>query len=140
MKLYHAGISDHEIVSISTSVVISHSKTTERNVFQWHRANFDLIRDHISEFADTFLEVFHHTDPIDILWTEFKALCKDCMHGNDTTNKIYSATEDHQAPLPAISSEPAPNISQISVNMDGVRSLLDNLDPKKVTGPDNIIT
>ena len=27
------GISDHEIVSISTSVVISHSKTTEKNVF-----------------------------------------------------------------------------------------------------------
>ena len=73
------GISDHEIVSISTSVVISHNKNTAKNVFLWHKVNFDSIRHHITEFSTTFLEVYHHNNPVDVLWNNYKALCKDCL-------------------------------------------------------------
>ena len=34
--------------------------------------------------------------------------------------------------------EPIPNIAQLSVEVEGVLSLLTNIDPHKATGPDNI--
>ena len=57
---------------------------------------------------------------------------------NDHFSSVF--TEDDQSPLPDISNEPVPNISQISVEVDGVRNLLVNLDAYKVAGPDNMPT
>ena len=75
------GISDHEIVSISTTVAVSHNMKQERNIFLWHKANFDSINDYISDFAiaSTFLDSHDHSDPIDTLWDEYKALCATCL-------------------------------------------------------------
>ena len=57
---------------------------------------------------------------------------------NDHFSSVF--TEDDQSPLPDISNKPVPNISQISVEVDGVRNHLVNLDPYKAAGPDNIPT
>ena len=73
------GISDHEIVSISTTVAVSHNMNQERNIFLWHKANFDSINDYISDFASTFLDSHDHNDSIDTLWDEYKALCATCL-------------------------------------------------------------
>ena len=58
---------------------------------------------------------------------------------NDHFSSIF--TKDDQSPLQDISSnKPVPNISQISVEVDGVCNLSVNLDPYKAAGPDNIPT
>jgi len=69
-------ISDHEIVLISTSVAIPHYNNHVRNIYLWHKANIDAIKNHITEFTNTFLHVYNHNDSIDSLWNEYKALCK----------------------------------------------------------------
>ena len=74
-----SGISDHEIVCISSTVSVPYTKKQERNIFIWHKANFDSINDHITDFTDTFLQSHDHNDPIDILWNEYKALCEACL-------------------------------------------------------------
>ena len=58
----------------------------------------------------------------------------------DILNNYFSSvfTKDDQSLPPNISSEPVPNISQITVEVDGVYNLLTNLDPHKATGPDSI--
>jgi len=49
-------------------------------------------------------------------------------------------TKDDQSTLPDICNEPVPNITRISVEVDGVCNLLENLDLNKAAGPDNIPT
>ena len=82
------GVSDREIVSISTSVVVSHNKNIGKNVFLWYKANFDSIRHYISEFTSTFLEVHHRSDSIDVIWNDYKTLCKDCMAMTSQTKSV----------------------------------------------------
>ena len=49
------GISDYEIVSISTSVTIPYSKSTARNILLWPRTDFELINHHIAQFTAFFM-------------------------------------------------------------------------------------
>ena len=73
------GISDHEVVSVSSLTSISHSKPKSRNIILWHNANFEVINNHIAQFADTFFNAYDHNTLINILWDEFKTLCKSCI-------------------------------------------------------------
>ena len=241
------GISDHEIVSITNTTTIPYSKPHARNILLWHKADLESINNHIAQFANTFLNSHDHSDSIDILWDEFKMLCKSCLdmipqkkvstkvrpswltdnirrlsrrkqrkyntarltnkiedwaayrhlkkvqklcrtsHNNyvlsllDSHNKctkkfwkyikglrkeqisintlhlngeihtdseikanilnnqfVSVFTEEDRLPLPNLSGEPIPNITQLSVEVEGVLSLLINIDPHKATGPDNI--
>lgn len=58
----------------------------------------------------------------------------DSSSKDDILNNYFSSvfTKDDQSPLPNIDSEPVPNISQITVEADGVYNLLTNLDPTKL--------
>ena len=73
------GISDHEVVSVSSLTSISHSKLKSRNIILWHSANFEVINNHIAQFAGTFFNAYAHNTPINILWDEFKTQCKSCI-------------------------------------------------------------
>ena len=73
------GISDHDIVSITTSVSMPMSKPTSRSIFLWHKANFSTICNYIDEFTQNFLNTYDHHAFIDILWQEFKSLSKTCL-------------------------------------------------------------
>ena len=74
------GISDHDIVFISTSVTIPYSKSTARNILLWHRADFELINHHIAQFTAFFMNTHDSNTPIDTLWNEFKTLCNQCLN------------------------------------------------------------
>ena len=73
------GISDHEVVSVSSLTSISLIKPKSRNIILWHNANFEVINNHIAQFADTFFNAYDHNTPVNILWDEFKTLCKSCI-------------------------------------------------------------
>ena len=61
------------------------------------------------------------------------------IKANILNNQFVSVfTEEDRLPLPNLSGEPIPNIAQLSVEVEGVLSLLTNIDPHKATGPDNI--
>ena len=55
------------------------SKPTSRSIFLWHKANFNTICNYIDEFTQNFLNTYDHLASIDILWQEFKSLCKTCL-------------------------------------------------------------
>jgi len=55
------------------------ARIQKERVFQWHKAKFDSIKHHVIEFTDKYFEVYHHSDPVDVLWNEYKVLCKDCI-------------------------------------------------------------
>ena len=42
--------------------------------------------------------------------------------------------------FPSLEESPNPDIASITIDMDGVKKLLDNLDSHKATGPGNIPT
>ena len=73
------GISDHDIVSITTSVSMPMSKPTSTSIFLWHKANFNTKRNYIDEFTQNFLNIYDNHASIDILWQEFKSLSKTCL-------------------------------------------------------------
>ena len=74
------GISDHEIVSISTSITIPYSRPIARNILLWHRADLELINHHIAQFTAFFMNTYDSNTPIDTLWNKFKTLCNQCLN------------------------------------------------------------
>ena len=58
---------------------------------------------------------------------------------NALNNQFVSVfTNEDQSPLPHISTEPTPDISQITINVEGVFNLLSKIEPNKVAGTDGI--
>ena len=55
-------------------------------------------------------------------------------------NKQFSSvfTREDLSSIPAISGEPIPDIPPLHIEVEGVKHLLENLDPHKAMGPDNI--
>ena len=84
MKSFLVYVSDHKIVAISTAVALPYCKPTVINILLWHRAEFELINNHIiAQFTVTFMNTAHDNNiPIDMLWNqwnEYKTLCKQCL-------------------------------------------------------------
>ena len=58
---------------------------------------------------------------------------------NTLNNYFVSVfTNEDQSPLPHFSNVPAPNISELTINIDGVFNLLSKTEPSKVAGPNEI--
>ena len=71
------GVSDHEIVLITSLTILSHSKS--KPITLWYEADFETINNYIDQFAVTFFSAFDHNTPVNMLWDEFKTLCKSCI-------------------------------------------------------------
>ena len=56
---------------------------------------------------------------------------------NALNNQFVSVfTNEDQFPLPHIPNKPTPDISQITINVEGVFNLLTKIEPNKAAGPD----
>ena len=64
----------------------------------------------------------------------------DSQHKADALNNQFVSvfTNEDQSPLPRITNKSIPDISQLSINVNGVFDLLTKIDPHKATGPDGI--
>ena len=69
------GISDHDIPLLDVSTRIVLNKTAPRQVYQYHKANFDAIDNSLTNFAKTFYQQYAEKDSwdVDVMWSEFKA-------------------------------------------------------------------
>ena len=73
------GISDHEIVNVSSLILAPIHTPQERKIFQWDKADLNHITEIILDFSSTFLHQFNLETPINTLWNEFKSLCDTCL-------------------------------------------------------------
>ena len=129
------GISDHEIVSISTSVTIPNSKSTARNILLLHRADFELINHQIAQFTAFFM----NTHDSNTLLFNGETCTDSAAKANILNNQFVSVfTKDDHSILPIMRGNPIPDIEQLSIGINGVYNLLVNSDPHKATGPDGI--
>ena len=58
----------------------------------------------------------------------------------NTLNNLFASifTNVDQSPLPHFSNEPAPDISELTINLDGIFGLLSKIEPSKAADPDEI--
>ena len=74
------GISDHEVVHVASSVLVSYYRPKPRRILLWHKADFELIKNHILNISSDIMSKFTTSTPINLLWNEFKALCESCLN------------------------------------------------------------
>ena len=70
------GISDNEIVNVSSHILAPIHTPQERKIFQWDKADLNHNTEIILEYRSTFL---HQETPINTLWDEFRSLCDTCL-------------------------------------------------------------
>ena len=62
-----AGISDHEIVYVTSAVDIEPQKPISRKIYLWHKADFDHIKSQATNLTDEFLTKYNSDTPIETL-------------------------------------------------------------------------
>ena len=78
----------------------------------------------------TSINTLHYNDEI---YTDSEA------KANISNNQFVSVfTNEDQSPLPHFSNEPAPDISDLKINIDGAFNLLSKIEPSYAAGPDEI--
>ena len=76
----------------------------------------------------TSINTLHYNDEI---YTDSEA------KANILNNQFVSVfTNEDQSPLPHFSNKPAPDISDLTINIDGAFNLLSKIEPSKTAGPD----
>jgi len=94
------GISDHDIPLLDISTRITLNKTTPRKIFQFHKANFEAIDEHITKFAKTFHKEYSDSSSWDVnkMWTEFREAVQAAINLHVPTKHLSS----HKQHLPWI--------------------------------------
>lgn len=67
-----SGISDHEIVSIESTLQPIRHKLKKRKIYLWKRADIDGMRREASVFSEEFLSRFTPDSNIETMWTAIK--------------------------------------------------------------------
>ena len=62
-----AGISDHEIVYVTSTVDIEPQKPISQKIYLWHKADFDHIKSQATNLTDEFLTKYNGDTPIETL-------------------------------------------------------------------------
>ena len=65
---------------------VNYQQVTNKKVYLRHRANFDDIRTLASSLSEEFLNNYRTNTPIEVLWSEIKAICRKCL--NQVPNKV----------------------------------------------------
>ena len=68
------GISDHEVVLVTSLIAEDLSPPTRRNVYLWCQANFSLIKQTALELCQQYLATHSALTPVDILWNDFMSI------------------------------------------------------------------
>jgi hypothetical protein len=74
------GISDHDIVVVDSDIKAQINKKPKRQVHQWSKANWDLLREDSLKFQESFLKDYQNHD-IDTNYNKF------CKHVEDITKQ-----------------------------------------------------
>ena len=74
------GISEHEIVCLTSAVDVDCHQNTSKKVYLWHKADFEDIRAIANNLSEEFLSNYNADTPIEDLWLEFKNICKKCLN------------------------------------------------------------
>ena len=81
-----AGISDHEVIYIESSLAPHQQQNIKKKSFLWHKADMASIKETIIKFKEAFLSKFSLSTPVDTLWEEFKSVCLRCLTYVPTKN------------------------------------------------------
>jgi len=73
------GISDHEAVYGELSLTVKIQAPARWTVYMWWKADFNEIRQHISNFNASFLDTFSTSSDVDLLWEKFRDICYECL-------------------------------------------------------------
>jgi len=65
------GISEHEAVYGELSFTVKIQAPARRTINMWQKADFNKIRQHISNFSSSFLDTFSTSSDVDLLWNKF---------------------------------------------------------------------
>ena len=68
------GISDHEIICLTSAVDVDLHQVVHKKNYFWQRADFDDIRTIANNLSEEFLNEFDSDIPIEVLWLEFKTI------------------------------------------------------------------
>jgi len=69
------GISDHEAVLVSSTILAPCCHPVRRSVYLWSRADFDQIRQEIQSLCEEFTAVNSSSTPVNVLWNDFSSIC-----------------------------------------------------------------
>ena len=73
-----AGLSNHKIVFVESSLEALHQQSPKKTYKLWSRADTNRIQSHISEFTDLF-KTYDLGTPVDTLWSLFYDMCHKCL-------------------------------------------------------------
>jgi len=73
------GISDREIICLISAVDVDLHQAVHKKIYLWQRVDFDDIRAIANNLSEEFLNEFDTDIPIELLWSEFKIICKKCL-------------------------------------------------------------
>ena len=80
------GISDHEILFITSLLSIKINPPATRKIYLWSRAKNEDIQNKASELCNHFMELPINTLSINDLWQKFKNICIRCLEMIPTKN------------------------------------------------------
>ena len=75
------------------------NKSNTRSIPLWHQADFNLIRDTISNYSNYFFNKHTLATPVNVLWENYKSLRDNCLSlvpHSQTTDKYVSFSLDYK--------------------------------------------
>ena len=70
------GISDYEVVLVTSSITADLSPPTRRTAYLWSQANFSIIKQTALKLCQRYLATHSALTPVDILWNDFMSIFK----------------------------------------------------------------
>ncbi len=83
------GISDHDAIFVDSNVKDDRQKPVRRKIHLWTKADFDAVRNRVSEFLEEFIRTHAIDTPVDQLWEllrdEIKSIIDEYIPSKFTT-------------------------------------------------------
>ena len=52
---------------------------TTRQIFQWNKTDYHQINHIMLQYSSEFLTNFSSETPVEVLWSDFKSVCSECL-------------------------------------------------------------
>ena len=74
------GISDHEIIFVSSVTSVKFNPPTKRKIYIWSKADLSNVQQLASGLCTHFMHTYCHSTPINDLWNAIKNICTGCLN------------------------------------------------------------
>jgi len=71
-------------------VLVSYYRPKPRRILLWHKADFEVIKNHILNFSTDFMNKFTTSTPINLLLNGFKTLCCEAVGSGEAGEALAS--------------------------------------------------